>query len=82
MAAGFYCIMQKDFHFRSNLSLIHFEYFQEKTLHVEGNKMVLGQKPPDIYPRQNPPDKNPQSKIFVFHFFKIFMVSQVQWLLV
>ena len=55
-------------------------------------------KPPGHKPRQNPPDKNPprqktprqkpprqnpQSKFFVFHFLKIFMVHNlliVQWL--
>ena len=31
-------IIQKYFPVRSNLHLIHFEYFQEKTLHVEGIK--------------------------------------------
>ena len=45
--------------------------------------MVLGQKPPGQNPpRQNPPDKTPQSKIFVFHFLKIFMISQVHDLLI
>ena len=49
---------------------------------------VLGQTPPDKNPLDlNPPDRKPprqkpsgqtnQSKIFVFHFLKIFMVSQV-----
>ena len=32
-------IMQKYFHVRSNLCLIHFEHFQEKTLHAEGNNI-------------------------------------------
>ena len=31
--------MQKYFHVSSNLRLIHSEYCQEKTLHVEGNKV-------------------------------------------
>ena len=31
--------VQKYFHVRSNLHLIHFKYFQEKILHVEGNKI-------------------------------------------
>ena len=31
--------MQKYFHVGSKLRLIHFEYFQEKTLHVEENKV-------------------------------------------
>ena len=51
-------------------------------------QMVLGQEPPGhILPDKNPQDKNPldknfQSKIFVFHFLKIFMASQVHNLLI
>ena len=40
-------------------------------------------KPPDKNPQdKSPPDKNPRSKFFVFHFLKIFMVSQVHNLLI
>ena len=49
---------------------------------------VLGQSPPQTKPpnknpqTKTPKDKNPQRKIFVFHFIKVFMVSQVHNLLI
>ena len=47
------------------------------------SRWVLRQNPPDINtPTKTSQDKNPQSKFFVFHFFKIFMVSQVHNLLI
>ena len=46
-------------------------------------KAVLGQKPPGHIPPTKPlRTKASQSKIFVFHFLKIFMVSQVHNLLI
>ena len=50
----------------------------EDTLQEDILYQVLGQKPPRHKPPTKTPwTKTPHSKIFVFHFLKIFMVSQV-----
>ena len=46
--------------------------------HIPPNKNPLDKTPQDKNPRTKPP----QSKIFVFHFVKIFMISQVRNLLI